>query len=238
MRRTPGRPASGRSSRWLTGVVGGRLLDMAFPARCAGCRTEGPAICERCLQGAFPRLTRPGGVLLGLPADIPAPLLQMEWCAPFVGVVRTSLHDLKYAGERRLAAILGDVLATRWRHAGAGGDLLVPVPIHGARERQRGYDQAVLLARAAGERLGMPVAHCLVRSRATTAQFELDRRHRAANVDRAFRVTAGEERRVAGRWVVLIDDVATTGSTLSSCATALLRQGATAVSALTVAREQ
>jgi ComF family protein len=218
--------------------VGGRLLDLAFPARCAGCGREGMPICARCRPGLFGRLDRPGGVLLGLPADLPPPLLQLEWCAPFEGVVRGALHHLKYSGERRLAEVLGEALAIRWRRAGAGGDVLVPVPIHRDRERQRGYDQAVLLARAAGRRLELPVAASLERWRATTAQFELDRRDRAMNVARAFRVRPGAAWSIEGRWCVLIDDVATTGATLAACGAALLDAGALAVSALSVAKEQ
>lgn len=218
--------------------VGSRLLDLTFPARCAGCGREGEPICVRCRPGLVAHVDRPGGVLLGLPADLPPPLVQLEWCAPFEGVVRNALHQLKYAGERRLAEVLGEVLAARWRRAGAGGDVLVPVPIHRDRERQRGYDQAVLLAGAAARHLGVPMAACLERWRATTAQFELDRRDRAANVARAFRVRPGAGWSVEGRWCVLVDDVATTGSTLAACGAALLGAGAAAVSAITVAKEQ
>src|SRR3990172_3481901 len=158
------------------GDIGGRVLDFAFPAHCSGCGAEGAPIWDRCRPGLFRPLDRPGGVLLGIPADAPPPLVQAEWCAPFEGVVRAALHDLKYAGERRLAAILGQALAQRWRHAGARADVLVPVPIHRDRERQRGYDQALLLARAAAANLRSPVAPCLERTRATEAQFQLDRR--------------------------------------------------------------
>ena len=205
---------------------------------CVSCplRLPAPAVAAR--SGGARRVDAPGGVLLGLPGDVPSPLVQLEWCAPFEGVVRSALHDLKYAGERRLAPILGDALAQRWRRVGAGGDLLVPVPIHRDRERERGYDQAVLLARAAAARLSLPVEPCLERYRPTIAQFQLDRAHRATNVAGAFRVRQGCEPLVAGRWVVLIDDVATTGSTLASCARALLSAGARAVSALAVARER
>ena len=219
-------------------ALGGQVLDLAFPARCAGCGLEGSPICAACRPGLFARLGRPGGVLLGLPSELPAPLVQLEWCAPFEGAVRSSLHQLKYAGERRLASVLGEALAERWRRAGAGGDVLVPVPIHRDRERQRGYDQAVLLARAAGAALGVPVAACLERWRATRAQFELDRPDRAANVASAFRVKRGTEWSIAGAWCVLVDDVATTGSTLAACGRALLDGGAAAVSAITVAKEQ
>src|SRR4051794_20860089 len=99
--------------------AGGRVLDLAFPARSAGCGREGEPICRRCRPTLFDGLRRPGGTLLGMPADIPAPLVQLEWCAPFEGLVRVALHGLKYAGERRLAPVLGEALAERWRHAGA-----------------------------------------------------------------------------------------------------------------------
>ncbi len=168
---------------------------------------------------------------------MPLPLLQLEWCAPFAGVVRNALHALKYAGERRLAAPLGAAIAARWAEVGAGGDLLVPVPIHAERRRHRGYDQAVLLADAAAASLGIPAVVALVRDRATRPQFELGRERRAENVADAFRMDSASRRAVAGRWIVLVDDVATTGATLVACANALLAEGAAGVSACTVARE-
>lgn len=217
--------------------VAGRLLDLAFPARCAGCGEEGEAICSRCAHVLDVRLAQPPGIPLGLPSTVPPPLLQLEWCAAFTGAVRAALHALKYAGERRLADPLGRSLASRWRAAGAGGDILVPVPVHTSRARERGYDQADLLARAAARHLSMPVTAGLERHRATVAQFRLDRPARAANVRGAFGPGAGV-RCVRGRWVVLVDDVATTGATLAACARVLLDHGAIGVSAVTVARER
>ena len=177
---------------------------------------------------------------IGLLAEIPAPLLQLEWCGAFSGPLRAALHSLKYAGERRLAEPLGVALAARWRHAGAGGDLIVPVPIHAGRLRERGYDQAVLLARVAARELGLPSADLLVRQRPTARQFDLDRAARAGNLRGAFRLADGAPagRPLAGRWVLLVDDVVTTGATLVACATTLLEAGALGVSALTVARER
>ena len=225
--------------------LGTRVLDLALPARCPGCGREGPPICAACLPALDSRLDLPAGVAIGLPSDVPPPLLQLEWCAPFNGLIRDALHQLKYAGEKRLAGPLGAAIARRWRHAGAGGDVLVPVPVHADRARSRGYDQAELIARAAARELGLPCAPILERARATTAQFDLDRTARATNVAGAFRLrprptTGGvlDRRPLAGRWVILVDDVVTTGATLAACAGPLLSAGAIGVSAVTVARER
>jgi ComF family protein len=226
-------------------AFGTRALDLALPARCPGCGTEGPPICGACLPSLDARLELPAGIPIGLPSDVPPPLLQLEWCAPFTGLIRHALHELKYAGEKRLAIPLGAAIARRWRRAGAGGDLLVPVPVHAERARSRGYDQAELIARAAARELGLPCAPILERARATIAQFDLDRSARATNVRGAFRLRprpAGAKERnsrpLAGRWVILIDDVVTTGATLAACAEPLLAAGAIGVSAATVARER
>ena len=130
-------------------------------------------------------LDRPASPI-GLPGDIPAPLLQLEWCAPFHGVVRDALHAIKYGSERRLAGPLGRAVARRWAAAGVGADLVGHVPMHADRARQRGYDQAELIARHAAAALGLPFASLLTRARATIAQFDLDRRDRARNVRGAF----------------------------------------------------
>lgn len=224
------------------GAVAGRLLDLALPSNCAGCGREGDALCPGCETALDVRADAPPGVAIGLPGDIPAPLAQVEWCANFTGVTRRALHRLKYSGERRIAEPLGRAVARRWLQAGAGGDVLVPVPASRDRVRDRGYDQAALIAHVAGAHLSLPVrAGLLERSRFTAAQFDLDREARAGNVAGAFRLRAGallpRGAPAGAPWIVLVDDVMTTGSTLAACATVLLEAGALAVSAVTVARE-
>jgi ComF family protein len=220
-------------------AVASSLLDNALPAACTGCRTEGAALCPACRPRLDARLGLPSGIPIGLPSALPSPLAQLEWCAPFTGTVRAALHQLKYSGERRLAKPLGAALAARWLAAGAGGELLVPVPVHAERARGRGYDQAVLLATEASRVLGMPSIEALERTRRTAPQFDLGRRARRTNVAGAFAARGSSQaRRIEGRWVVLVDDVVTTGATLVSCAVALYGAGAVAVSAVTVARER
>jgi ComF family protein len=225
----------------LVRAAASRALDIALPAECVGCGIEGPTLCRGCAPALDARLDAPAGVAIGLPGEIPEPLLQLEWCGPFHGVTRGALHAIKYRGERRLAEPLGAAVARRWARVGVGADIVTNVPVHAERGRERGYDQARLIAQVAARYLALPFDPILVRQRATIAQFDLDRRHRATNVKGAFTVDPGRSvtaRPIRDRWVLLVDDVATTGATLSACASALLDEGALAVSAITVARER
>ncbi len=214
------------------------VLDLLLPPTCAGCGQEGTPLCDRCSRPLRRRLDEPPGIPVGLAQPLPAGLVQLEWCAAFTGPVRAAIHALKYRGERRLAEPLGVALAERWSRVGRGGDLVVPVPVHPSRLRERGFDQAEDLARVSGRHLGLPVVRALERRLRTTAQHSLGRQQRAANLGGAFSVRDGPAGQVEGRWVLLVDDVSTTGATLSECAAALLSGGARAVSAVTVARER
>ncbi len=214
------------------------LLDVLLPPACPGCGREGAAVCPACLPHLARRRDEPAGAPLGLALAQPAGLVQLEWCCAYSGPARACLHALKYDGELRLVEVLAEQMAARWTRAGIGGDILVPVPVHAARLRQRGFDQAELLARAVGRELKLPVATALERASKTVAQHALSRRARAANVGGAFAVKASSRHEVNGRWVVLIDDVVTTGATFSGCARALYDAGAAAVSGLALARER
>lgn len=214
------------------------LLDLLVPPRCPGCGREGAVLCGTCRRPLQRRLHEPPGSPLGMPTAMPAGLVQVEWCATFSGPARAAIHALKYHGERRLVEPLAVALADRWRRAAAGGDLLTWVPVHPSRCRERGFDQAESLARAMAPLVGVPVAACLERQRQTTAQHSLGQRERADNLAGVFTVPDALRGHVADRWVVVVDDVLTTGATLSGCATALQDAGAAAVSAMTVARDR
>lgn len=215
-----------------------RLLDLLLPPSCPGCGREGSALCPECAHQLRRRRDEPAGLPLGLRSDQPAGIVQLEWCCAYSGPARACVHALKYDGELRLVEPLAQAMAERWQRVAAGGELLVPVPVHAARRRQRGFDQADLLARAVGRILGLEVANVLGRATQTAAQHSLSRRARAANVGRAFVIATAQRDTVRGRWVVLIDDVVTTGATVSGCAAALYAAGAPAVSALALARER
>ena len=144
-----------------------KVLDLLLPPTCPGCGLEGEALCPKCRAHMARRLDEPAGVPIGLPSSMPPGIVQLEWCASFNGPARASVHALKYDGERRLVKPLSELMAARWRRAGIGGDILVPVPVHAAKRRQRGFDQAELLARGVGAQLGIPVIYALQRAART-----------------------------------------------------------------------
>jgi ComF family protein len=147
--------------------------------------------------------------------------------------VRALVHGLKYQGEQRNAVALVELsVQARGLPVLPGGALLVPVPVHSTRKRERGYNQALLLAREWSGRLNVPVCDCLDRVRSTGTQTHLDANARRANLESALRVNRHFLRE---RPLVLVDDICTTGSTLGTCAAVLLRAGAADVHGLACA---
>lgn len=155
-------------------------------------------------------------------------------CSRFEGAIRQAVHRLKYNGQRTLAEPLGLFLA-RTASQMPAVDAVVPVPLHPSRERLRGYNQSALLARVLARHLGVPVVAATRRVRQTRDQIGLDRHQRRENVKGAFACTNSAV--AAGRSLLLVDDVCTTGSTMLACAEPLRRAGATGVWGLVVARQ-
>jgi ComF family protein len=201
------------------------LADTLAPPTCASCEapvTGRAVFCGTCAAAVVRAGPDRGGVVA---------------FALFGGPLAAALRRLKYAGRPDLARPLGHLLRSAAREAGLRADLVIPVPLHPVRLAERGYNQAALLGAAAARELGAPLcARALVRTRHTAQQARLDRVSRRVNVAGAFRARAPD--RVRGRRVVLVDDVTTTGATLTACAAALGEAGAASVRALVVARAE
>lgn len=152
----------------------------------------------------------------------------------YVDPLRAALHAFKFHGARALARPLAELMVEQWgRAVPADVDALVPVPLAPARERERGFNQATLLAERLARGLGRPVKpRWLRRARPTPPQSELGAAERWANVRNAFQAAPA----VVGRHLLVVDDVLTTGATAAECARALRAAGARAVAVVTVAR--
>lgn len=141
---------------------------------------------------------------------------------------------MKYEGFFALAGPLAAVMVERWPAWSPPVDLILPIPLHPKRERRRGYNQSALLARHIGEAVGLPVnGRALRRTRHTRPQVTLNPQERLENVQGAFEA---DSEHVGGRHVLLIDDVFTTGATMSAAAAALQAAGAATVSGYCLAR--
>jgi ComF family protein len=197
-----------------------------------------PDACVRCgrTSGRFPLCSVCRNEAAAMPAiapELPVGLESLHAGLELSEPVRALVHGLKYQGERRNAAALAELaVGARGIPALPAGALLVPVPVHSTRKRERGYNQALLLAREWSKRLDVPVCDCLDRVRSTGTQTHLDAAARRANLESALRVNKAF---VRDRPLVLVDDICTTGSTLGSCAAVLLRAGAVEVHGLACA---
>ena len=191
------------------------LLDLLLPPTCPGCGREGTHLCATCMRPLRRRLAEPPGVPLGLRSRLPPGVAQLEWLAPYTGTTRAALHALKYEGVRSLADPLGILLAARWARAGRGGEVLVPVPLHRDRLHDRGYDQAASSSRSPPAVVcGCRSCAAVRRGEATSAQHALGRGARAGNVGHAFVVAPQAAALIDGRWIVIVDDILTTGATI------------------------
>ncbi|MFV9505633.1 MAG: ComF family protein [Oscillochloridaceae bacterium umkhey_bin13] len=198
------------------------LLSLIYPERCAACGGKGSLFCLACQGRLRPYPPEPP------PADLDA--VMVAWL--YNDELRRAIHALKYYRRRRVALALADALAATMPAPPA--DALIPVPLHDARLAERGFNQAEVLARQLGHCWGLPVCHeGLCRERDTGHQAHLGRQAREGNVAGAFlwRGPGHPPRRP-----LLVDDVLTTGATLSACAEALRGAGSLEVRAVALAR--
>ena len=229
------------------------LVSLFYPPHCAICAVpvaDHAYLCAACSEKA-PRIKPPFCATCSEPFD--GSITDTFSCANCAhrtlhftsavsayrsrGVVRKIIHDFKYGKQLHLRHVIGDWLVQTLddpRLVGRQVDLVVPVPLHPARKRERGFNQAELLAEALSAHAGLPMRNALERIRYTTTQTAFDRSERMENLRDAFRLRKkADVRRLR---VLLIDDVLTTGSTLSECARVLKASGAISVHAATAAR--
>ena len=218
------------------------LIDTLFPPRCGGCLAEGSLWCSSCAASLVfvqpPTCDKCGEPNThGLCHNCQAQLPQIETIysiAIFDGQLRHAVHRFKYERMSSLAEPFGKILYDYWHARSLHADWLIPVPLHAARQRERGYNQAELLAQQLSRHINVPTLPVgLRRTRVTKVQMQLNAAERKVNVAGAF---ACDDRRVSGRRIVVIDDVCTTGATMDACAIALLQAGAASVIGLTLAR--
>lgn len=226
------------------------FLTLLYPPRCLVCKTLGESgLCTGCAAQIVP-VAAPFCAVCGqtiAPDDggcwhchrrRPA-FVRARSLGVYDGVLRHAIHQFKYRDRPQMAVPLGRLLAayaTANQSAlnGLAFDALLPVPMHPARQRVRGYNQSERLARVLSRQLSIPLrTGVLVRSRPTRPQVGLTGDARRTNLHGAFAVKQPEE--VAGQTLLLIDDVVTSSSSLQECALALKAAGATAVFALTLA---
>jgi competence protein ComFC len=206
---------------------------------CVECRDRAPRIvapcCEKCSEPFSGAIT--GSFACGNCAD---QTLHFEAAVAGYrarGIVRRLIHEFKYQERSYLRHVIGEWLAAVLddpRMNPGRFDIIVPVPLHPARQRERGYNQAALIAQLLAARMSLPLKLALDRIRYTTTQTAFDRAQRMENLRNAFRLRP--RRDVQDLRVLLVDDVLTTGSTLSECARVLREAGASSVYAATAAR--
>lgn len=231
-----------------------QALDAVYPSCCPVCFSavqQDGFLCTECWTKT-PFIERPFCERSGVPfaADLGDGLISPDVLAnPPVwsraravahyadGPARQLVHRLKYGDRLELARNMGRWMARAGAELLAGAHVLAPVPLHRRRLFSRRFNQAAALADAVSKVARVPCDPlALVRVKPTASQVGLTRAQRADNVQGAFRVPVEARPRIAGRRVVLVDDVLTSGATANACARALLRAGAEQVDALVFAR--
>lgn len=242
------RLSSPRLWRYTTRQMVWAGLDLIFPPHCGGCGQAGQRFCAACRASLsyllvpvcercgypLPPVEADGGRCVPCRRQPDSALTGVRSVAFFEGPLQQAIHCLKYKRDIILADALAGMLREAWQVYNLPGDLVIPVPLSSERLRERGYNQAGWLARGFAELAGLPYAPSgAVRLRHTVSQVGLSARQRRDNVAGAF---AGKSNVVAGRSVILVDDVYTTGATLTACAEGLRSAGAARVWGLTLSR--
>ena len=213
------------------------LVELLLPPACAGCGRYGAVLCGACIASLRPAAREMDRFLAPDPGVVIGDAMEVALAAfAYGGPLRHALAGLKYGSAARVARPLGQRAAAALSSMVtlAPDAQLVPVPVHAQRLRQRGYNQAALLAEALGRQAGLPVTDVLERQRATTQQHRLDRAARLRNLRGAFALKRGRD---PPSVAILVDDILTTSATLEACAAVLRATGTRRVLGFALARE-
>ena len=206
-----------------------KLLDLLYPPKCAFCRKPVPGsrmLCPDC-EGKLPRPEGKEGVKVGIPH-----LALCRFPLYYTGTVRDSLHRYKFRGAAAYCRVYAELMADCLPGGQTDFDRVTWVPLSRARLRSRGYDQAKLLAEEVARRLNLPCDRLLEKTKNNRAQSKTTSvRERFENVKGVYRCAGS----AAGEKILLVDDIVTTGATLSAAAAELEKAGALSVAGLTVA---
>jgi len=219
--------------------IEGWLTHATWVRVCSGCGRRGNWVCAECLVATrpldLPACLRCGAIdIASCECDVLPDVLQSIRAAyPFAGWVRESIHDFKFRREFGRCGYLAQAIVDHVPLTNI--DLLVPVPIHRERLRERGFNQSMLLARAISKQTGIPTqANAITRTVKRLPQVGRSMQDRWSAVSGVFAVPQSDL--VWGRHIAIVDDVITTGATVSECARVLITAGATSVHAIAIAR--
>lgn len=222
-----------------------KAYDFLYPKRCVGCGREGEFICSSCQKQLSPvgqsvcyrcgTSLSSGSVCSGC-ADWEAKIDGIRSAFRFDGVAREAVHQLKYRNLRAIAPIMARIMLPCFLEYHIPGEVIIPIPLHSKRLKERGYNQGLLLAKELGKIIGLQVdENSLKKLRHTSPQARTaSLEERRSNINDAFSCGTGNLR---GIRVILIDDVTTSGATMDACAAALKKAGAASVWGFTFARE-
>ena len=195
------------------------VLNIMYPAKCSVCKVfSNEIVCGKCMSDI----------------DYICRIENGAYCvAAYIGTMKKAVKSFKFRKKKELGDVLGMIISGRLPSMNA--DIIIPVPLHRTRMKERGFNQSELLALSLSRCKGLPViADALIRVRETRPQFELHKYERENNVRGAFEVT--NRAAIQGKRILLLDDICTTGSTIKECTKTLLENGAVSVASVCLTR--
>jgi ComF family protein len=237
------------------------ILDLVYPKKCVACKKIGSYLCDDCFsylsfetksiclvcnRPSFDGLTHPGckkpflidGLFSSIPYNKTAQKLIYNFkYKPYLTDLKKVLSNLFYEGLIQNEYFMREIQLRKVRPCEASEWIVVPIPLHSSKIKKRGYNQSEILSQELAKRFNLPIKNLLTRVKNTKAQFGLNKSERKQNIEKAFMLNSKYDPPAYGLKIFLVDDVATTGSTLCEAANVLKRNSVKRVIGLTLARD-